>query len=91
MSDWYVYLLRCADNTLYCGITTDLKRRVAQHNKGVAAKYTRARTPVTLETFTEVKDKSEALKLELKVKKQARAAKIDYLNRYREQLTRSEQ
>jgi putative endonuclease len=87
MSDWYVYLLRCADDTLYCGITTDLKRRVAQHNKGVAAKYTRARTPVTLETYTEVKSKSEALKLELKIKKQTKSVKIDYLIKYRAQST----
>ncbi len=46
---WYVYLLRCADDTLYTGVTTDLKRRVAEHNAGKAgAKYTRARRPVVL-------------------------------------------
>jgi putative endonuclease len=49
-SNWYVYLLRCADNSLYTGVTTDIKRRIHQHNhcnkKG--AKYTRVRRPVTL-------------------------------------------
>ena len=82
MSSWYVYLLRCADDTLYCGITTDIDRRLREHNKGTAAKYTRARTPVFLETHIEVEDKSSALKIEIKVKKQARYKKIEYLKNY---------
>ena len=50
MADWFVYILRCADDSLYTGITTDLKRRVAEHNSGASAgaRYTRARRPVTL-------------------------------------------
>lgn len=80
MPTWYVYLLSCADGTLYCGITTDLERRLAQHNNGTAAKYTRARTPVSLVTAVEVKDKSEALKLEINVKKRQRRHKVSYLN-----------
>jgi putative endonuclease len=52
MSQWYVYMLRCADGTLYTGVTTDLVRRVAEHNgegaKGRGAKYTKARRPVSL-------------------------------------------
>lgn len=51
MQPWYVYLLRCSDGSLYCGVTNDLLRRVAQHNgtgKGKGAKYTAARRPVTL-------------------------------------------
>ena len=50
MANWFVYLLRCADDSLYTGITTDLKRRVAQHNCGArtGAHYTRSRRPVTL-------------------------------------------
>jgi len=83
MSTWYVYLLRCADDTLYCGITTDVKRRLSQHNKGTAAKYTRARTPVLLETFVDIKTKSDALKLEIKVKKQKRDQKIEFLNSFK--------
>ena len=46
---WYVYLLRCADATLYCGVTTDMERRLREHNAGSrGAKYTRARRPVDL-------------------------------------------
>lgn len=45
---WYVYILRCADNTLYTGITCDLSRRLKQHNTGKGAKYTRGRGPVKL-------------------------------------------
>lgn len=82
MNTWYVYLLRCADDTLYCGITTDIKRRLAEHNNGTAAKYTRSRTPVILETHVEVEDKSAALRLEINVKKQARNTKISYLNSF---------
>jgi putative endonuclease len=45
---WVVYIMRCADGTLYTGITTDLARRLAQHNAGAASKYTRARLPVSV-------------------------------------------
>lgn len=83
MSNWYVYLLRCADNTLYCGITTDTERRLAQHNAKTASKYTRVRTPVTMETFVEVESKSDALKLELLVKKQTRRNKVTFLNSFK--------
>ena len=79
MQTWFVYLLRCADNSLYCGITTDVNRRLAEHNAGTASKCTRSRLPVSLEMHVEVKDKSEALKLEIKVKKQKREKKISYL------------
>lgn len=50
MANWFVYILRCADDSLYTGITTDLQRRVAEHNSGarLAARYTRPRRPVTL-------------------------------------------
>lgn len=83
MSSWYVYLLRCADDTLYCGITNDVDRRIRQHNAGIAAKYTRPRTPVLLETYVEVESKSDALKLEIKVKKQKRQDKIVFLESFK--------
>lgn len=76
---WYVYLLRCDDQSLYCGITTDLDRRLSQHNAGTASKYTRARTPVAIEAYVEVENKSLALKLELQVKKQRRQDKKHFL------------
>lgn len=79
---WYVYLLRCADDSLYCGITTDVDRRLGEHNNGTASKYTRARRPACVEVFTEVADKSEALKLEMRIKKLPRREKIEALRAY---------
>ena len=83
MANWFVYLLQCADNTLYCGITNDLERRLSQHNAGTASKYTRVRTPVQYATYTEVEDKSAALKLEFKVKKMKRCDKIPFLESHK--------
>lgn len=79
MSQWHVYLLTCADGTLYCGITTDLPRRLAEHNAGTASKYTRARLPVAIAAHAPCADKSAALRLELATKKHARAAKLAHL------------
>lgn len=76
MRAWHVYLLRCADNSLYCGITNDLDRRLAAHNAGTASKYTRARLPVSLAASTEVDGKSAALRLELAIKKLPAGQKI---------------
>lgn len=64
-SEWHVYILRCADDTLYTGVTTDLERRVAEHNAGKAgAKYTRARRPVTLEYCESAPSRVEATRRE---------------------------
>ena len=70
MSKYFVYLLHCADNTLYTGITTDLKRRVEEHNSSSkGAKYTKARRPVVL-VYSEVYvNRSEASKREYFIKK----------------------
>ena len=65
---WFVYLLKCSDDTLYCGITNDLDKRIAKHNANKGAKYTKGRTPVTLFKSFECNSKSEALKLEYKIK-----------------------
>jgi len=83
MQKWSVYLLKCSDETLYCGITNNLQRRLAQHNSGTASKYTRSRTPVELISSVDVADKSTALKLEIKVKKQPRSQKIWFLESQR--------
>lgn len=73
---WHVYLLRCADGTLYAGITTDLSRRLAEHNAGRAgAKYTRARRPVTLAWHESAVDRSAASRREYQVRKLPRPAK----------------
>lgn len=56
----YVYFLRCSDNTIYCGYTTDLDKRVKAHNDGKGAKYTKARMPVKLVYYEEYDTKQEA-------------------------------
>ena len=66
----YVYILRCADQSLYTGITKDIEKRLEEHNKSpLGAKYTRNRRPVKLVRSQEVPDRSEASKLERKIKK----------------------
>lgn len=76
---WQVYLLKCCDNTLYCGITSDLNKRLLDHNSGKGARYTRGRGPLTLVAKSPLMNKSQALRLEIKVKKQRAAKKIDVL------------
>lgn len=71
----YVYLLRCADDTLYCGWTTDLEKRLSAHNSGRGAKYTRSRLPAELVYYEEYEEKSEALRRECQIKKMSRAEK----------------
>jgi len=62
---WWVYFLRCNDNSLYAGVTTDILRRIGEHNNSkLGAKYTRARRPVTLAYLEEADNKSEACKKE---------------------------
>ncbi len=73
---WFVYILRCADDTLYTGITTDCARRVVQHNSGKGAKYTRNRTPVTL-IYNETSDsRSSASVREYEIKRLTRKQKL---------------
>jgi putative endonuclease len=72
----YVYLLRCADDTLCCGWTTDLPRRVAAHQAGTASRYTRSRLPVEVATVFAVPDRSAALREEARIKRLPRTAKL---------------
>ncbi|MBW2608524.1 MAG: GIY-YIG nuclease family protein [Deltaproteobacteria bacterium] len=65
---WVVYLIRCSDESLYCGITNNLKNRLIAHNSGQGAKYTRSRRPVGLVGASSAMTKSDALKLEYRVK-----------------------
>ncbi|MCB2148382.1 MAG: GIY-YIG nuclease family protein [Deltaproteobacteria bacterium] len=67
--DWVVYLVRCSDKSLYCGITNNLKKRLDAHNLGKGAKYTRSRTPVELIGTRLTTTRSDALKLEHRIKK----------------------
>lgn len=77
---YQVYILKCADKTLYTGITTDLKRRVGEHNgakeSSLGARYTRARRPVHLVYSKKFKNRSEASKAESRIKKLKRADKL---------------
>jgi len=66
---WHVYILRCSDNSLYTGITNNLLARLNKHQQGKASKYTRSRLPVDLIFRQECNSKSEALKMEIKIKK----------------------
>lgn len=77
---WFVYILRCADGTLYTGITTDKARRLAQHNQGIAAKYTRVRTPVEMIYSENSEDRSSATKREISIKKLSRKQKLELIN-----------
>jgi len=80
MSTWYVYLLRCADNSLYAGVTTDLQRRVDEHNNSnkLGAKYTRVRRPVSLVYAENALNRQTACKQEYQLKKLNKAKK-EYL------------
>ncbi len=73
---YYVYILRCADGTLYTGYTDDVERRLRVHNSGKGAKYTRSRRPVALAYAEEWPDKSAALKREAAIKRLSRAEKL---------------
>jgi putative endonuclease len=76
---WWVYILRCADDTLYTGITTDPERRLTQHNAGTASKYTRTRLPVVLSYREPASTHSTALRREAAIKKLSRPAKEELL------------
>jgi putative endonuclease len=76
MASYFVYMLECSDGTLYTGITTDLERRVDEHNNSdKGAKYTRARRPVTLVYSETLENRSEASKREYAIKKMSRCVK----------------
>lgn len=76
MSNWYVYIVKCNDDTLYTGITNDVNKRVKKHNAGRGAKYTKVRLPVVLVWTLLVGTKSEAAKLEYQIKQLTRLEKL---------------
>ena len=81
MKVWYLYVVRCADSTLYTGITTDVDRRVREHNASKrGAKYTRTRRPVELVWTREYKSRSEAQKAECSFKKLFHKEKWEVIN-----------
>ena len=78
---WFMYVVRCSDDTLYTGVTTDLKRRLHEHNSTKrAAKYTKTRRPVKLVYFEEFEDRSSAQSAEYSFKKLIRQKKWEKIN-----------
>jgi putative endonuclease len=79
---YYLYILECADKTLYTGITTDLRRRVGEHNRSnLGARYTRGRRPVKLFYSVKFKSRSAAMKEECRIKKLTKEEKIKIIKR----------
>jgi predicted GIY-YIG superfamily endonuclease len=76
---WSVYILRCGDDTLYCGITPDLEKRLEQHRSGKGAKYTRGRGPLELVYSEALPSRSEALKREAAIKRLRREEKLQLI------------
>jgi len=79
---WYVYILECSDQTFYTGVTTDLKRRLEEHNTSIhGAKYTKGRRPVKLVYSNELPNKSEAQKEEYRLRKLPRKEKLNFIGK----------
>ena len=84
---WYLYILRCKDDTLYTGITTDVEKRLEAHRAGRGAKYTRGRTPLELVYRETCGTHSQALKRELEIKKLTRQEKQNLIGKTEEKPT----
>ena len=82
-SQWFVYILECADKTLYIGMTNNVEKRVNAHNNTNASRYTRGRRPVKLRYFEQCEDKSSALKREAALKKINRAEKLVLIKKFK--------
>lgn len=78
---WRLYVVKCRDGTYYTGITNDLDRRIDQHNSGKASRYTRSRMPVTLIYCEGCRNKSSALKKEMRMKALSRQEKEEYIKK----------
>lgn len=75
----YTYILKCSDGTLYCGWTNNLEKRLAAHNEGAGAKYTRNRRPVELVYYEEFETKQEAMSREYHIKRMSRQEKLNLI------------
>ena len=80
----YMYVLECADGSLYTGYTTDVEKRLKTHNAGKGAKYTKSRRPVILVYYEEYETKSEALRREAAIKKLSRQEKLRMIRQFEE-------
>ncbi len=81
----YVYIVKCSDNTLYTGWTTNVEARIKVHNSGIGAKYTRGRLPVTLVYWETLDTRSEALSREAVIKKMSKGQKIKLIESHESQ------
>ena len=79
----YTYIVRCNDDTLYCGWTNDLEKRIASHNAGTGAKYTRNRTPVELVYYETFETKEEAMRREYAIKQLSRQQKLKLIEEWK--------
>lgn len=79
---WWVYILRCSDDTLYTGIARDLDTRIAAHRSGQGARYTRSRLPVQVVYREAAPDRSRASQREAQIKQLSRRAKLDLIARH---------
>ncbi len=78
-NNWIVYLLRCSDGSLYCGVTNDLQNRVRAHNTGKGAKYTRGRCPVSLVASKGGYSRKEAFQMEYRIKQLPKTKKVPFM------------
>ena len=78
---WHVYIVRCRNDALYTGITTDLTRRVDEHNQGRGARYTRANGPVELEYAEAATSHADALRREREIKRLSRKRKLELISK----------
>lgn len=83
---FYVYLLKCADNSLYCGYTDSPQKRLEKHNKGIGAKYTMSRRPVELVYLEEHLTKQAAMHRECEIKKLSRSEKLVLVKNYEQKM-----
>jgi len=84
IGDWFLYVVECSDGTLYTGVTTDVIRRLREHNSPAkGAKYTRSRRPVNLIYHTDFSSQTTACKAEAKFKKLSRKQKLEVINESR--------
>lgn len=81
MKNWFIYIVQCADDTLYTGCTNDLEERIAAHNNGKGAKYTLGRTPVKLRYSEKSPNRSQAQQREYEIKQMTREEKISLINK----------
>ena len=81
---WYLYIVKCCDKTLYTGITTDISRRLKEHNAQKGAFYTKNKTPVKLVHQEDMASRSAALKREKAIKRLTRAEKLELIIRHSE-------